>query len=111
MVVVWILVLLLVDELGVDFQIAYQGMALGKSKVTLHGLFADEPLDVFESSGAAFKRLAAGCVQGECRVFFNQPAQCHDGTQRLWAACIDCRLRPLTTLIAQHGGAVHPVFA
>ena len=35
MVVVWILVLLLVDELGVDFQIADQGMALGKSKVSV----------------------------------------------------------------------------
>ena len=78
--VVWILVLLLVDELGVDFQIAYQRMALGKTKVTLHGLFADEPLDVFESSGAAFKRLAAGCIQGEGGVFFDQTAQRHDGT-------------------------------
>ena len=60
--VVWILVLLLVDELAVDFQIADQGMALGKGEVTLSGVFADESLDVLESASAASKRLAAGCV-------------------------------------------------
>ena len=60
--VVWILVLLLVDELGVDFQIADQGVALGKAEVALEGLFADEPLDVFEPVGAASNRLAAGRV-------------------------------------------------
>jgi hypothetical protein len=74
MMVVLILVLLLVDELAVDFQIADQGMALGKAEVTLRGLFAEEPLDVFETAGAAFERLAAGCVQGDCGVFVNQTA-------------------------------------
>jgi hypothetical protein len=62
MVVGWVLVVLVVDELGIDSQIADQGMAFSELQRALLVLFADEPLDVFEPAGTAFKRLAA------CRI-------------------------------------------
>jgi len=61
--------------------------------------------------GSAFKRLAAGHVQGDSGVLFNQAAQRHDGTQRLRTARIDCRLCPLAALFAQHRSATHPIAA
>ena len=78
-----------VDELGISFQVPDKRMALGECKAGLLVWFADEALDVLEPPGAGLECLGASGVDGGGRVLFDQIAKAR--TQRLSQRTHTCR--------------------
>jgi hypothetical protein len=103
--VVWMAI---TNEVGVGLQIADQRVILGEGEVALFAWFADEALDVFEPPGACLQGLGASGIDGGGRVFFNQIAKSHDGSQRLGSSPINGGLGPLATGFAQQRRAFYP---
>jgi hypothetical protein len=68
----------LVNEVGVDRQIADEGMGIGEAEDLLFGLFAEESSKIFKAVGAAFERLGTGAIDGAGRVMLDKAAQRHD---------------------------------
>jgi len=87
-----VVLLVVVNEVGVGAQIADQGMAFGEVESALFGLFTNEPANVFDPVGTALECFGAGCIQDGSGMFFDEPAQCHDGAQRLGATRLEGRL-------------------
>ena len=52
----------LVNEVGVDGQIADERMGIGEAENLLFALFADQSSEIFKAVGAAFERLGAGGI-------------------------------------------------
>jgi len=84
----------LINEVGVDCQIADKGMAFGEGEDLLFGLLTDETPHIFEAVGTGFERLGTGGVDGASRVAIDQPAQAHNGAQRFGPSCIKGTLSP-----------------
>ena len=68
---VWVL---LMDELRVGFQIAYQRVTLREGKVGLGGGLAQKSLNVLEPPGPASQCLVTGCVDSGGGVFAEHAA-------------------------------------
>src|SRR4029077_12660215 len=109
--VIIVVLLVVVNEVGVGAQIADQGMAFGEVESALFSLFTNEPANVFDPVGTVLECLAAGCIQDGCGMFVNEPAQRHNGTQRLGATRVEGPLGPLTTLLTQYRRSVDPITA
>ena len=73
----------LVNKVGVDAQIADEGVVVGEGEDFLLSLLDEQPPKIFKSVGAGFERLGTGAIDGVRRVILNQAAQAHNGTQRL----------------------------
>src|SRR5260370_24552372 len=86
-------------------------MALGEGKGALFGLFTNESANVFDPVGTVLKGLGAGCIQDGCGMFVNEPAQRHNGTQRLGATRVEGPLGPLAALLTQYRRSVDPITA
>ena len=74
---------MVVNEVGVGFQIADQWMALGEAESALFGLFTNQSANVFEPMGAGLECLGAGGIQAAAGVLLNQAAEAHNRAQRL----------------------------
>jgi hypothetical protein len=109
--VIIVVLLVVVNEVGVGAQIADQGMAFGEVESALFSLFTNEPANVFDPVGTVLKGLGAGCIQDGCGMFVNEPAQRHNGTQRLGATRVEGPLGPLATLLTQYRRSVDPITA
>jgi hypothetical protein len=62
----------LVDKVGVDRQIADEGVAVGEGKGFLFTLLTEQAAKVFKAVGAGFERLRAGGIDGSSRVLLAQ---------------------------------------
>ncbi len=102
---------MVVDEVGIDGQIADQGMTFDEAESGLFGLLTNEPANVFEPIGAALERLGAGCIQGRWGMLLDEPAESHNRAQRLWPTRVEGSLCPLATWLAQHRRSAHPITA
>jgi len=77
----------LINKVGVDRQIADEGMAIGEGEDFLLTLLADQTPNIFKAVGARFERLGTGGVDSASRVAIDQTAQAHDRTQRFGSPC------------------------
>src|SRR3974377_513434 len=84
-------------------------MALSKTESGLFGLLAEQPANIFQPVSAVVDGLSTRPVQGDCGMFFDQPAQAHNRTQRFWTSGIKAGSSPLSAGIAQYGGAINPI--
>src|ERR1700757_4321113 len=109
LVIVLGLIVILVNEVGVGFQIADQRMALRKAEGGLFGLLADEPANIFKPVSTALNGFGAGRIQSHCGVFLDQFTETHNGAQRLWATRIEGGSRPVTAGLAQHRSTIDPI--
>src|SRR5258708_1427811 len=109
--VIIVVLLVVVNEVGVGAQIADQGMAFGEGESARFSLFPKEPGNVFDRGGTVLECLAAGCIQDGCGMFVNEPAQRHNGTQRLGATRVEGPLCPLAALLTQYRRSVDPITA
>jgi hypothetical protein len=76
-------------------------MALGETESGLFGLLANDRRTSL-SRWVPLLSAGAGCIQDRPRMLLNEPAQPHDRAQRLWTACVEGALCPLTALLTQY---------
>jgi peroxiredoxin len=69
----------LINEVGVDCQIADKGMAFDEGEDLLLRLLADQTPNILKAVGTGFKRLGTGGVDCASRVTIDEPAQAHNG--------------------------------
>jgi hypothetical protein len=86
-------------------------MALGEAESALVGLFPKEAANVFNPVGPVFKCFGTSCIQGGRGMLPDQPAQRHDGAQRLGATRFQSRLRPLAALLTEYRCSADPITA
>src|ERR1700738_5582728 len=101
----------LVNEVGVDREVAEERMVFGEAEDLLFRWAADQAAKIFKAIGAAFDRLRAGGIDCSSRVLLDQSAQAHDGTQRFGSAQLKGALSPLTTLLAYDRCSADPIAA
>src|ERR1700757_2463672 len=109
LVIALVLILVLVDEVGVGFQIADQRMALGEAEGRLFVLLAYESANIFESVSTTLNGFGAGGIQSHCGVFLDQLTQTHNRAQRLWTTSIEGGSSPITARLTQYGSPVDPI--
>ena len=68
----------LVNEVGVDGQIADEWMVFGEAEDFLLRWAAQQPPKIFKAMGADLERFGAGGIYGVCRVTLDESAQGHN---------------------------------
>jgi hypothetical protein len=71
----------LVNEVGVDGEIADERMVFGEAENLLFRWAADQPPKIFKAMSTALERFAAGGIYGVCRVMLDESAQRHNRAQ------------------------------
>src|SRR5271166_2366702 len=101
----------LINKVGVDRQIADEGVAIGEGEDFLFTLLADQTPNIFKAIRACFERLRTGGVDSASRVAIDEAAQAHNGTQRFGSPCVKGTLGPLSALFSENRGSADPITA
>jgi len=64
----------LINKVGVDCQIADEGMIVGEAEELLLGLLAQQTSKIFKTVGAGFERFGTGGIYRGGRVLFDEAA-------------------------------------
>src|SRR2546430_4562110 len=101
----------LVNEVGVDREVADERMVFGEAEDLLFRWAADQSAKIFKAISAGFERLRAGGIDRSSRVLLDQSAQAHDRTQRFGSAPLKGALSSLTALLAYDRCSTDPITA